>query len=267
MLKQQLAQKQQLKLLPQQLMLVKLLEATTVELDERVIQELESNPALEESAGEESNNDADSQDEFGSDQDSGDADLGDYRNEDDIPDYKLIANNRSKDEKKEDIPFSADLTFHDSTQLLAAEHYIDSAFRQKNLFKLALVPKVSIFLYRSQMDEGRRYVAGVDAALFPRPYLKEMYLHFFDALIFNKSQQYPQRDESLKKAIASVEDYLKIHPKDKDGISDYFSLKMYSEPSEKLLADMDAYSKKCPDSKAIVDNLKRSLTGVIKKSK
>jgi|GEM_PF-4373989 len=156
---------------------------------------------------------------------------------------------------------------HDSTQLLAAEHYIDSAFRQKNLFKLALVPKVSIFLYRSQMDEGRRYVAGVDAALFPRPYLKEMYLHFFDALIFNKSQQYPQRDESLKKAIASVEDYLKIHPKDKDGISDYFSLKMYSEPSEKLLADMDAYSKKCPDSKAIVDNLKRSLTGVIKKSK
>lgn len=156
---------------------------------------------------------------------------------------------------------------HDSTQLLAAEHYIDSAFRQKNLFKFAVVPKVSIFLYRSQMDEGRRYVAGVDAALFPRPYLKEMYLHFFDALIFNKSQQYPQRDESLKKAIASVEDYLKIHPKDKDGISDYFSLKMYSEPSEKLLADMDAYSKKCPDSKAIVDNLKRSLTGVIKKSK
>ncbi|MDP4272538.1 MAG: hypothetical protein Q8909_20815, partial [Bacteroidota bacterium] len=48
MLKQQLAQKQQLKLLPQQLMLVKLLEATTVELDERVIQELESNPSLEE---------------------------------------------------------------------------------------------------------------------------------------------------------------------------------------------------------------------------
>ncbi len=156
---------------------------------------------------------------------------------------------------------------HDSTQLLAAEHYIDSAFRQKNLFKFAVVPKVSIFLYRSQMDEGRRYVTGVDAALFPRPYLKEMYLHFFDALIFNKSQKYPQRDESLKKAIASVEDYLKIHPKDKDGISDYFSLKMYSEPGEKLLADMDAYSKKWPDSKVIVDNVKQSLTGVIKKGK
>ena len=116
MLKQQLAQKQQLKLLPQQLMLVKLLEATTIELDERVIQELESNPALEESAGDESSNDADNQDEFGSDRDNGDVDLGDYRNEDEIPDYKLIANNRSRDEKKEDIPFSADLTFHEFLQ-------------------------------------------------------------------------------------------------------------------------------------------------------
>jgi hypothetical protein len=156
---------------------------------------------------------------------------------------------------------------HDSTQLLAAEHYIDSAFRQKNLFKFAVVPKVSIFLYRSQMAEGRRYVSGVDATLFPRPYLKEMYLHFFDALIFNKAQNYPQRDESLKKAIACVEDYLKIHPKDKDGLSDYFSLKMYAEPSEKLLADMNAYIKKYPDSKVIVDNLRQSLTGVMKKSK
>ncbi|MBP1638516.1 MAG: polymerase, sigma 54 subunit, RpoN/SigL [Bacteroidetes bacterium] len=116
MLKQQLAQKQQLKLLPQQLMLVKLLEATTIELDERVIQELESNPALEESSGDESSSDMDNQDEFGSDSDNGDADLGDYRNEDEIPDYKLIANNRSRDEKKEDIPFSADLTFHEFLQ-------------------------------------------------------------------------------------------------------------------------------------------------------
>lgn len=118
MLKQQLAQKQQLKLLPQQLMLVKLLEATTVELDERVVQELESNPALEEGANDETTSDTETQDDFnenGSDSDV-DVDLGDYRTEDDIPDYKLIANNHSRDEKKEDIPFSADLTFHEYLQ-------------------------------------------------------------------------------------------------------------------------------------------------------
>lgn len=118
MLKQQLAQKQQLKLLPQQLMLVKLLEATTIELDERVIQELESNPALEEGTAEESTSETDAQDDFDNGQDGsdGDSDLNDYRNEDEIPDYKLIANNRSRDDKKEDIPFSADLTFHEYLQ-------------------------------------------------------------------------------------------------------------------------------------------------------
>ena len=33
--------------------------------------------------------------------------------DDDIPDYKLIANNSSRDDKHEDIPFSAGLTFHE----------------------------------------------------------------------------------------------------------------------------------------------------------
>jgi RNA polymerase sigma-54 factor len=112
MLKQQLAQKQQLKLLPQQLMLVKLLEATTAELDERVVQELESNPALD-TAPDEPAQDNDFQDEFGGDDQGEYNELRDYRDEDDIPDYKLIANNRSRDEKKEDIPFSADITFHE----------------------------------------------------------------------------------------------------------------------------------------------------------
>lgn len=115
MLKQQLAQKQQLKLLPQQLMLVKLLEATTVELDERVVQELESNPALEEGAADDGSS-SDEPAEFDAGSESGDVDLGDYRTEDDIPDYKLQANNRSRDERKEDIPFSADLTFHEYLQ-------------------------------------------------------------------------------------------------------------------------------------------------------
>jgi hypothetical protein len=156
---------------------------------------------------------------------------------------------------------------HDSTQLFAAEHYIDSAFRQKNLFKFAVVPKISIFLYRAKMEEGRQYVEHVDATLFPRSYLKEMYVNFFDALIYNKKQDYQQRDASLKKAIFSVETYLQIHSKDKDGISDYFSLKMYSEPREKLFADMDAYVKKYPDSKLIVADLKRSLAGVVQKNK
>lgn len=34
--------------------------------------------------------------------------------DDDIPDYKLKANNTSKDDKYEDIPFSIGMTFHES---------------------------------------------------------------------------------------------------------------------------------------------------------
>lgn len=37
----------------------------------------------------------------------------DYLTEDDIPDYKLEADNFSKDQKHEDIPFSGGSTFHD----------------------------------------------------------------------------------------------------------------------------------------------------------
>jgi hypothetical protein len=71
----------------------------------------------------------------------------------------------------------------------------------------------------------------------------------------------------MKKAVESVEQYLSTHPKDKDAISDMFSLKMYSEPSEKLFADMSEYIKKYPDSKSVVEDLKRSLKAVMKKTR
>jgi RNA polymerase sigma-54 factor len=117
MLKQQLVQKQQLKLLPQQLMLVKLLEATTTELDERIVQELESNPALEEMSPEEVERENDAEVdilESNSEQDT--FDLTDYAIDDDIPDYKLKINNYSKDDIQNEIPFLEDMTFYEYLQ-------------------------------------------------------------------------------------------------------------------------------------------------------
>ena len=47
--------------------------------------------------------------------DSGeDIELGDYRTEDDIPDYKLQENNRSKEDRAEDIPFSDNVSFYET---------------------------------------------------------------------------------------------------------------------------------------------------------
>ncbi len=42
--------------------------------------------------------------------------MDDYINEEDIPSYKLSSNNYSKDDKKEDIPFSTGISFHEHLQ-------------------------------------------------------------------------------------------------------------------------------------------------------
>lgn len=114
MLRQQLQQKLQQKLSPAQIQVIKMLEVPTLELEERIRQELEENPALEEGA-EADNNSDDYEDEFSDDGgNNDDFDPDDYMMDDDIPDYKLKANNTSKDDKREDIPFSAGMTFHEN---------------------------------------------------------------------------------------------------------------------------------------------------------
>jgi len=114
MLKQQLQQKLQQKLSPAQIQVIKMLEVPTLELEERIRQELEENPALEEGADQD-NESSESEDDFNA-EDGGnndDVDLDEYMADDDIPDYKLKTNNNSKDDKHEDIPFSIGMTFHE----------------------------------------------------------------------------------------------------------------------------------------------------------
>lgn len=113
MLKQQLQQKLQQKLSPAQIQVIKMLEVPTLELEERIRQELEENPALEEGA--ESDKETDEFDDLNVDDggNNDDIDLDEYMADDDIPDYKLKTNNTSKDDKHEDIPFSVGMTFHE----------------------------------------------------------------------------------------------------------------------------------------------------------
>lgn len=112
MLKQQLQQKLVQRLSPQQVLAAKLLEATTVEMEDLVRKNMEENEALEESDNDDPLSSTSS--DAGSDENESDAGqesaddliLGDYRSEDDIPDYRLQSNNYSKGEKREEIPFS-----------------------------------------------------------------------------------------------------------------------------------------------------------------
>lgn len=108
---QQLAQM----LSPHQILVVKLLELPTMELEERVRSEILDNPALEE--GKETSDQTNEEFDFESQEDNTytneDISLGDYRTEDDIPDYKLQEHNRNKGETMEDIPFSESVSFYE----------------------------------------------------------------------------------------------------------------------------------------------------------
>ena len=93
-LSQSLEQRLQLRLSPMQMRLVRMLEMTEPEIEEEVRREVDDNPALEvvdtPVAGEEPT------ETYGESAEQ--MQLADYRDEDDIPPYRLEANNRSADD-------------------------------------------------------------------------------------------------------------------------------------------------------------------------
>lgn len=122
MLKQKLQQKLLQKLSPQQIQMIKLLEVPTLQIEQRIKKELEENPALEEGPDQEeeilnSSGDLEEEQFEETDKDHEEFTLDDYIEEDEIPEYRLQANNYSRDdERKNEIPFSAGSSFHEHLQ-------------------------------------------------------------------------------------------------------------------------------------------------------
>jgi len=121
MLRQSLQQKLLQKLSPQQIQLMKLLQLPTIALEQRIKEEMESNPALEE--GKESQDDeADSfqeDDSYGEQSESEkEFDFSDYM-DDETPTYKLYASNKGADDEDKSSPVSVGKSFHErlETQL------------------------------------------------------------------------------------------------------------------------------------------------------
>jgi RNA polymerase sigma-54 factor len=160
MLKQRLQQKLQQKLSPQQIQMIKLLEIPTMQLEQRIKEELESNPTLEEGTTDEVSSIEEAQNE--QDQEPENIDefsLEDYMNDDDdIPSYKLSTNNLSPDDKHTDIPFSVDETFHE---------FLESQLGELQLSDRQLT--LATFLLGNIDDDGyvrRRLDAIVDDIAF-----------------------------------------------------------------------------------------------------
>lgn len=121
MLKQNLQQKLQQKLSPQQIQLMKLIQLPTQAFEQKLSQEIEENPALEsgkESVDEFQNNGED-YDDAGTESIETDINIDDYLSDDEIPSYKLQSNNYSSDDEDNRVPYSGGITFnqHLSNQL------------------------------------------------------------------------------------------------------------------------------------------------------
>lgn len=147
MLKQTQQQKLLQKLSPQQIQLMKLLQVPTANLEERIKEELEENPALE--YGEEAHEDElnketqeeytakeEEEDEFepdGSENEYDNIDISEYVKEgdDDIADYRLRDDNYPDPEENKTIPVRVETSFHE--HLLAQLGMLELDDRQQGI--------------------------------------------------------------------------------------------------------------------------------------
>ncbi len=129
MLNQRLQQKLLQKLSPQQILLMKLLQIPSMALEQRIKQEIEENPALELPETEDGSQDdedygdtddaplnADEDietDEFKDKSPEDEFDFNDYLDEDEIPSYRMAANNQSPDDDQHEIPFASGTSFQE----------------------------------------------------------------------------------------------------------------------------------------------------------
>lgn len=152
MLKQELSLKLQQKLSPQQIQLMKLVQLPTIAFEQRIKQELEENPALEEGSefdyDDDLNNqsedwDNDDYNEDGNSIDTSEINIDEYLSDDEIPNYKTYTNNYSEDDEDYSIPYAQGISF------------IDHLERQLFTFRLDEKEyEIAIFLIGNIDDDG-----------------------------------------------------------------------------------------------------------------
>jgi RNA polymerase sigma-54 factor len=133
MLKQSLQQNMLQKLSPQQIQLMKLLQLPTVSLEQRIKEELEINPALDEGKDDDEEFE-EKEEDFEEREDATEAqedfDFSDYMDDDGTPDYKYNISNHSKDDEDRQIPLSGGKTFHERLEnQLSLQNLNESEFQ------------------------------------------------------------------------------------------------------------------------------------------
>jgi len=214
----------QQKLSPQQILLMKMLQIPTIALEQRIKQEIEENPALDELPNyDETESPQSSDDDYDNDMDNSEGDEFDFKDflgDDDIPGYKLNANNYSPDDdNRKEIPFSVGKSFHDQllSQLglrnLDEKQFTIAATIIGNLDEAgylrrdvnAMVDDLSfsqnVMVTPAEILEVLRIIQDLDPAGVGARDLKEC------LLIQLKRMESEQPDEDLKLAILIIDRY------------------------------------------------------------
>jgi len=176
-----LQQKLLQKLSPQQIQVIKLLEIPAVNLEERIKKELEENPMLE-LVDEEPNVEEDGEArELRTDEDKDNEEftVDDYISDEEIPSYKLSANNYSPDDKHVDIPFSVGASFNEFMNEQLGLSYLDES--QK---------KIAEYIVGNIDDDG---------------YLRRDLLSISDDLAFNLNMEVEESD--LEAILKQIQDF------------------------------------------------------------
>ncbi|MBZ9652489.1 RNA polymerase factor sigma-54 [Psychroflexus montanilacus] len=179
MLKQRLNLKLSQKLSPQQIQLMKLIQLPTLAFEQRVKQEYEENPALD--AGKEKD---EFEDEFKNESDEDDHDVietefdvDDYLSDDEIPNYKLKANNYSADDEDKQVPYASGTSF--------------SQFLKNQL---------QTYTFRGDQEDIAYFLVG---SVDDSGYIRRSLIDIVDDLAF--TQNIYTDEESVKKALKIVQ--------------------------------------------------------------
>ena len=160
----------QQKLSPQQIQMIKLLELPTVQLEQRIKQEIEENIVLEEA---EQQNEEEEPQQISVDE---------YLREDDTPAYKMRANNYSKDDKPRQIPLSGGRSL---------QEYLIEQLGYRNLSEEEM--RLAVYLVGSIDEDGylRRDLESVAENGWMPP------LPFTSKHSSKKQRQHPSSSKSL----------------------------------------------------------------------
>jgi len=181
MLKQSLNFKLSQKLSPQQIQLMKLIQLPTQAFEQKIKQELEENPALD-SGKEEIKDEFDefnnTEDEYDNDSIETEVNIDEYLSDDEIPEYRLSANNYSVDDEDKQVPYASGTSFN---------QYLKT---QLNTFRLS--------------EEEREIAEFIVGSLDESGYLRRSIEDLMDDLAF--TQNVYTTEEKIEEVLLTVQD-------------------------------------------------------------